>query len=394
MRLVYFNFTNNFGGGPQTMLAVAQGLARRHEVHILDAYGRCQPYLEAIRRAGLAYQVLLPEARHTYIGGRGRVGRLWAAMRQSPELLQLRLRLVHALRRLRPDVVWVMNGKSLAFVGGGLRGPDFAIALWVVEWARPGQIAPWLIRMIRRRVDAVLAVSTATREELRRAGAPEQKLHIGGTPLDLEAIRHKAAQPLATPVPGAEGALKILLLGARPERAKGYHTAVRALARVVGEGLDAVLWLPGRPAVGAGEDYVQQLRALAKELGVADRTHLLGWRDDMPQLIAASDICILPSHTEGLSRAVLEAMVLGKPVAVTPVGGMCDVIEDGRTGLLFDVEDDAGLAACIQRLARDRAWAGRIGQAGQALVCHRFDPDRVIGEIEALYARIARRGRG
>ncbi len=393
MRLAYFNFTNNFGGGPQTMLAVARALAQRHEVHVVDAYGRCEPYLAAVRRAGLPCHVLLPEARYTYIGGRGRVRRLWAALRQSPELWRLRSRLVETLLRIGPDVVWVMNGKSLAFVAASRKLRRTAIAYWVVEWARPEQIPRWLIRMIRHRVDAVLAVSTASRNGLLRAGAPAEKVCIGGTPLEIERIREQARRPLSRPVPGQDRAIRVLLLGARPERAKGYHTAVKATARLANEGWDVALWLPGRPAVGAGDHYLRELRDLTDRLGVAERVHLLGWRDDMPQLIAASDICILPSHTEGLSRAVLEAMVLGKPVAVTPVGGMCDVIRDGQTGLLFDVEDDAALAACIRRFASDPAEARRIASAGQALVCRKFDPQRVTDEIESVYARICRGGR-
>lgn len=392
MRLAYFNFTINFGGAPQSMLAMAAGLARRHEVHVLDAYGRCEPYLRAVEQAGLPCHVLLPEARHQYIGHRGRARRIVSALRQLPELLRLRRRLSRTLRRLDPDLIWVMNSKSLAFVattGSARRRP---LVLCVRGWATPDQIDPALRALIRR-VDAVLAVSRPTIEQLRRAGVPEDKLHLGRSVLDLEAIRRRAAEPLPAPLPGRDHALRILLLGARPEHAKGYHTAIRALARVRRAGLDAVLWLPGRPALGAGEAYVRSLEALAVELGVTDCVHLLGWRDDMPRLIAASDVCVLPSHTEGLPRGVLEALVIGRPVAATPVGGVPDVIVDGQTGLLFDVDDDEALAGCILRFARDPEAAREIAEAGRQRVCEQFDPQRVLTGIEALFAELVRKRR-
>lgn len=393
MRLAYFNFTINFGGAPQSMLAMAAGLAQRHRVHILDAYGRCQPYLQAVEQAGLPCQVLLPDARHLYIGHRGSGRRLLAAARQLPELLQVRQALNRSLRRLGPDLIWVMNSKSLAFVALCTSARRVPVVLCVRGWASRDQLDTTLLALIRWRVDAVLAVSRATLEQLRQAGVPSEKLHLGRTVLDLEAIRREAARPLDKPLPGQDRALRILLLGARPERAKGYHTAIEALARVRREGVDAVLWLPGRPALGAGEAYVRSLEKLAAALGVTDHVHLLGWRDDMPRLIAAADVCILPSHTEGLPRAVLEALVVGRPVAATPVGGVPDVIRHGQTGLLFDVDDDQALASSILRFARAPQEARQMAEAGQRLVCREFDPQRVLAGIETLFESLVRERR-
>lgn len=389
MRIVYFDFTNNFGGAPQSMVYLAGRLAREHEVHVVDAYGRCSAYQAAVRAAGLPYRVLLPDARWTYIGQAG-LRRLWAFARQLPELLRLRVRAVRAIREIDPDVLWVMNEKSLTVVGTspGLR--RYPIVLFVRGWGTPNQVSHWLRWLMRRRTAAVLAVSTATRAQLASAGVPDHKLHLGSSSIDVDKVSRRAREPLALELPAGTRQPKILLVAARPERAKGHLTAVRALARLKAGGYDPALWIPGKPAVGADDRFVQELQRLAAELGVADNVHFLGWVENMPALLQACDVAILPSHTEGLPRSILEAMVVRKPVIATPVGGVGDCIVDGRTGLLFPVDDDAALADRLLRLMQNPTEAEEMVARAQQHVREKFDPGQYTRRITGIFASVAR----
>lgn len=392
MRLVYFDFTNNFGGAPQSMTYLAQCLAREHDVQVIDVYGRCQAYHDTLRASGLACRVLLPEARWLYIGQAG-LRRLWAFARQLPDFLRLGMRAGAAIRALDPDVIWVMNEKSLTVLGLNPRLRRYPIVLFVRGWGTPNQVSPWLRWLMRHRVAAVVAVSTATLAQLQRAGIPADKLHLGSSAVDVEKLLRLAEGPLDVELPGRELTPKILVIAARPERAKGHVTAVRALARLKHAGYNPVLWIPGRPGVAADGSFITELRRLVAELGVEANVFFLGWIANMAALIRACDIAILPSRTEGLPRSVLEAMVVRKPVVATPVGGVGDCITEGRTGLLIPVDDDAALADRLQRLIQNPTETEAMVSRAYQHVCDHFDPEQYTRRIGAILSSVAREPR-
>ena len=155
-------------------------------------------------------------------------------------------------------------------------------------------------------------------------------------PMHREALLARAEWPAVEPIPQMDRPIR-LLLPALLLRTKGQHTAIEALRKVVDRGHDATLWLAGSVGVGGDQTYVERTKQLANDLGVAERVEWLGLRSDIPRLMSAATMVLLPSHTEGLGRVLLEAMVLGKPVAATPAGGICDLILLGVTGQLFEI---------------------------------------------------------
>lgn len=388
MRLVHFDFNNNFGGAPQSMVDLARRLAKRHEVHIVDAYGRCEPYHRAIADARLPVHVVAPDARHRVIGQRG-IKRLGAALVQTPELLRLGARLATTINRINPDAIWVMNAKSLTFAGTCRSLRHIPIAYAVRGWATPDQVGPWLRYLLRRRVAAVMAVSTAAVKQLRQAGIAEDRLHLISSTLDMEAVMQASKQPLQAPVPGMDRTPRLLLMAARPEKTKGHPAALRAVARLVRAGRSPALWIPGQPPLGSDDRYLEALRQQCHDLGINENVFFLGWRDDMPQLIAACDICLLPSHTEGLPRSVLEAMLLHRPVIATAVGGIPDAITDGVTGYLIAIEDDAAMARRIEQLTDDSEHRARIVDAAHDHLRRAFDSDEHTRKVERVFRLIA-----
>jgi glycosyltransferase involved in cell wall biosynthesis len=389
LRFVYFNFTNNFGGAPQSMLHLARRLAERHDVHVIDAHGGCAPYIDAVRSAGLPLHVLMPEARHRYIGGAG-IGRLITAARQLPEMLRLRSRLARRIHELDPDLIWVMNGKSQALLTVTRRLRHIPIAHFVRGLASRDQVGPLLRWQMNRRADAVVAVARATLANLRAAGVRPEKLHLGSNTIDIAAVEQVAREPLGGEIPGASLSPKILLLAARPERPKGHLEAVRAVARMKSAGHAPALWLPGEPAVGADRGFMDELRATIAALGVGENVFFLGWRSDIARWIRAADVCILPSHTEGFPRSVLESMVVGTPVVATPVGGIPDCVTDGETGLLTPVGDAAALAERLLRLATDPAVGRRLAAAAGVRVRREFSPEAHTQRILDIFTGLVR----
>ena len=127
------------------------------------------------------------------------------------------------------------------------------------------------------------------------------------------------------------------------------------------------------------------LEAQARTLGLADRVVLLGYRDDVCDLLASCDLFVLPSLFEGLPLSVLEAMAAGKPVVATAIGGTDEAVVHGETGLLVPPADAASLAKAIRTALSDPRLSQRLGAAGRARVYQEFSAQTMVRHITEIY---------
>jgi len=136
--------------------------------------------------------------------------------------------------------------------------------------------------------------------------------------------------------------------------------------------------------VGEGSRH-DALEAQVRELRIAHRVVFTGRRDDIPAVTAALDVAVLPSYREAQGLTILEAMALSRPVVASNVGGIPEMIEDGRTGLLVPPHDAPALAAAIVRLLRDHPLADLLARAGHDLVHDRFCIQLMVDAVERVY---------
>jgi glycosyltransferase involved in cell wall biosynthesis len=156
---------------------------------------------------------------------------------------------------------------------------------------------------------------------------------------------------------------------------------VRTLRVVRDADVDAVLVL-----IGDGE-LRGETEALARELGVADRTLFAGFRQRIREWYAAVDASLLTSGNEGTPVVAIESLAAGRPVVATRAGGTGTVVRDGESGYLLEIGDVNGLAGRLCELARDPELRRRLGDAGAADVRRRFATSRMADEIDAVYRR-------
>jgi glycosyltransferase involved in cell wall biosynthesis len=174
----------------------------------------------------------------------------------------------------------------------------------------------------------------------------------------------------------------VLFLG-QIERRKGVYELLDAFAALLPHFPEA------RLAFG-GQGELVAVRRRAAELGIEHQVVLLGWLDGpekQAELARAAVFC-LPSHAEGLPMAMLEAMAAGKPVVVTPVGGILDAVRDGDNGLLVAPGQVAPLAAALGRLLGDAALRRRLGGSARATIAARFDAAVVGRRISDIYREL------
>jgi glycosyltransferase involved in cell wall biosynthesis len=166
---------------------------------------------------------------------------------------------------------------------------------------------------------------------------------------------------------------------------KGQHVFLDALAAM--EGVQAVI-VGG--ALFGQEAYEARIREQASRLGLDDRVRFLGFRSDVPELMASMDVV---AHTsivaEPFGRVVVEAMMCGRPVVATRGGGVTEIIRDGETGLLVPPGDASALAAALGTILSDPALAQRLGQSGRDDVSDRFSLEETCRSVSALLTEAA-----
>ena len=359
--ILHFTDSDQFGGTERALLQVLAGLDR----------SRWRPVLLHRPESGLA--PLLQEARHlgvelrTVPQLRGAQG--WARL---PALVQ-------QIRRERAEVFHAHLTWPLA-CRMGLLGAALARVPAVVATAQlfvdlpPSGWTTMQHRVVSACVDRYLAVSRQVAAQLReRFGVRADKITQVPNAVALDrfprAVSPAPARPTDPAVPHT------VLTVARLDPQKGLHDLVAAAAlvpearvMVVGEG-------PERPA----------LETEIARLGLGDRVHLLGFRSDVPDLLAASDLFVLPSLFEGLPLSILEAMAAGKPVVATAIGGNDEAVVDGATGLLVPPGDPQALADAIRALLRDPERRRRLGEAGRRRAEAEFSATAMVRRVAAVY---------
>ena len=165
----------------------------------------------------------------------------------------------------------------------------------------------------------------------------------------------------------------------RLELEKGHPTLLEAWPLVLEQVPCAYLLIVGE---GSRQDALHQI---ARDQGIERHVIFTGRRDDIPAVTAAFDVAVLPSYREAQGLTILEAMALSRPVVASRVGGIPEMIEDGRNGLLVPPHDPPALAAAIARLLTDHQLADMIGRAGHDTVHDRFCIQLMVNAVQALY---------
>jgi len=143
-----------------------------------------------------------------------------------------------------------------------------------------------------------------------------------------------------------------------------------------------------RAIIAGGGDLEDYLRDLASEIGVAEQVHVLGPRKDVPALMHAIDVFVMPSIWEGFGLVLLEAMAAGRPIVASRVATIPEVVADGETGLLVPAGDPLALATALAELAEQPSMAGRMGAAGRERLRRQFSVEKMVGDTERLYREL------
>jgi glycosyltransferase involved in cell wall biosynthesis len=249
------------------------------------------------------------------------------------------------------------------------------------------QVQKWVCRM----ADRIVVNADAIRTWLVNQGYKPDNITVIRNGLDT------------TRYPGKSDGRKLRLELRLPPRAplvvmvsrlnpqKGVEYFIKAAARVRQSCPEAYFLVVGGEYIRTGDthkpgnEYRKTLQELASYLGISDHVRFTGMRSDIPEILSSASVSVLPSFSEGISNTVLESMAAGAPVVATNVGGMHELIESGRHGLLIPPKDMPALADAICAILKNTSLAARFSEQARKRIDTEFSIDRMIEEMQTLY---------
>jgi glycosyltransferase involved in cell wall biosynthesis len=382
MRIVYVNHTAVISGGERSLLSLLGALPAAAEAHVLTPHGELS---SAVERLGI------PTAPITGTAGSLRLHPLHTP-RALAEMVLAATQLRRAARRAQAEVVHA-NSIRAGIILGLARVPRVARIVHVRDCLPPGRLTTATMRLISTTATTVVANSQYTARSV-QAAAPRASIEVVHNPVDLErwnpALIDRAGARARL---GAASERVLLGVVAQLSPWKGQDTAIEALKILREQGVDAHLLVIGSARFVASatrfdnESYLARLHALVSASGLEDRVSWLGEREDVPELVRAMDVLLLPSWEEPFGRALIEAMALGVPVIATNVGGPPEIVRDGQEGYLLPPRDPRSWAGSIRRLVESPELALEMGRAGRRRVEQAFSLSDHVTAMLDVYER-------
>lgn len=290
-------------------------------------------------------------------------------------------RIVEIVRNERIDILHCHEPKSRLYALAAARKVKVALLAtnhnWT--WTDPIAVAVELLDvLILHRFPAIVAVSRSLGGKMARLGISARKISVIPNGVCPPTIDPQSTRLLRKSLGLSDGNVVIGTVGSLDSR-KAQDLLLRAAPKIIESVPQAVFVLVGDgPRRG---DYER----LADQLGIRDRTILTGYRQDVEAFFSLMDVFVLTSKNEGTPMVILEAMAIGTPVVATAVGGVSDIIDDGRSGLLLRNRRPEELARLVVRVLQDRTFATELTGNAKAAIEGKFSARRMAERYEEVY---------
>lgn len=361
-KVLFVHGITEIGGAERELLGILESLPRYGYCPVVACPGDGPLVEELIRRS-------IPRKEVMFVPWR----KLWGYLQRPAAIRGLR----HVIEAEQPallhvnDIWWVPQTLRAA------TGRGISIAAHVRQEIEPSKVSRYELR----RVDLVIAISEQVRRSLQLGGVRPERVRVVYSGIDCSTLSSDDSGQQAKFRLGLPTDALVLGTVANLFSRKGYHVLLQALPRILASVQQAHYLV-----VGKGDtEYERRLQSLARELGVADRLHFVGFQSSVGPCLAAMDLYVHPALMEGFGIAVLEAMAMTRAVVATAVGGVPEIVRHGETGLLVPSGDSEALASAVIQLLTEPEQRARFGKAGRERVLKDFTVEAMVGQLLGAY---------
>jgi glycosyltransferase involved in cell wall biosynthesis len=381
--LFFESHSGHFDGAQQSLFLLISKLdARRfYPIFLGPAEGELP---RRLRAATIETLILPPDGKIASYGGAILRASPWNNARLLIPYMKYALRVARIFRDKNIQIVHCNSIRSLLMVAPAarmLRIPmiwHLRLNLELGLWNRVG----------RRLANRIIVVSDSLMRDFPAGAGSAHKFVVVPNGVDSGAFAPGIDRFQARDELGINREWSVVGMAGSITERKGQLLLLQAAAKVVKVFPRVKFILIGRTNDAHDEEYAAKLRGYVDHMGLTENVQFMGWCSDMPQVLNALDLFVLPSSNEGLPRSILEAMATAVPVVATNVGGNAELVVTERTGLLVPPRDPNALAAAIEKLLRAPDAAREMGRAARLMVEQHFSLTAAALGVERVFDQL------
>lgn len=387
--VIYEPYIFNIYGNTRYLLDIFSRVNRnRYELTLVAPYDH--DFLDRVRQVGGTVEIVPAPAELRQYGGKILCTGLWGRLKTCCAWLRNCVTLISYLRRKKPSLIQCHSVRAIVTIGVAARITGVP-AFWYVKGELANRFLDTLGFILAQRV---YFQSRRTRDAKYPRLRSYFRKRIGLVPngIDLEWLggwTERDRQRVREELGISSREVNLVCVGVISPL-KGLHYVVEALLEARRTIPPFKLFLVGDPVSPKYESFARDLKARLVKEGLSGHVHFLGWREDAPLVTSVMDILIHASLTEGVPKAILEALAQGIPVIGTDVGGIADVVQNGRTGVLVKPSAPLELAEALRVLCNDAALRRELGARGRVLVNGEYSLLQNIRLLEQIYELLGR----
>jgi glycosyltransferase involved in cell wall biosynthesis len=381
--LFFESHSGHFDGAQQSLFLLISALDERrfHPIFLGPADGELPRRLRAAR----IETIILPPANEIApYGGAILRARAWKKACLLIPYMQYARRVARILKDKEIEIVHCNSIRSLLTVAPAARLGRIPL-IWHLRLNL--ELGLWN-RVGRRLASRIIVVSESLRRDFPAGPGSADKFVVVPNGVDLAAFAPGIDRLQARNELGIDPGWTVVGMAGSITERKGQLLLLQAAAKVVKAFPQVKFVLIGRTNDQRDEEYASKLRQYVNHTALTKNVTFVGWCSNMPRVLSALDLFVLPSSNEGLPRSILEAMAVAVPVVATNVGGNAELVVAERTGLLVPPRDPDALASAIERLLRAPDTAREMGRAGRLLVEQHFSVRAAALGVERVFDQL------
>jgi glycosyltransferase involved in cell wall biosynthesis len=397
VRIALLSVSADIGGSETSLLELVRGLAATRGFEPIVVLPRTGPLEARVRAAGAATRILpMPEALLGFgewsMRSVGEIGRHGATLARALAATRTHARdLAALLRELDPAVVHT-NGLKMHVLAARAAAPNVPIVWHLHEYLSPRRLSRILLRHHLPRASAIVANSRSVAADLAETLGADAPISTIYNAVDLDTFAPDGARAdldrLAGLPPAAQDVCRIGLL-ATFARWKGHDVFLRAVREASAPLRAYVIGGPVYDTSGS-QHTIEELRARAAALGMADRVGFTGFVERPADALRALDVVVHAStESEPFGLVIAEGMACGKAVVISRAGGAAELVTDGVDAIATPPGDVSGLASALDRCAADLSLRARLGDEARRTAVRQFDPAAFVRAFAEIYTGLA-----